>query len=550
MRGSSRVKVKWCAGMLAVGLAASGCGADKSGDGGDGPAGGTFRFGLIEPATIDPALAAETPGLVSAEVLFTGMYRVGPEGQMVPKLAESATPNAGCTQWTFKIKGGTKFTNGEPVDAAAFVRGWSRAAGKAMASDVAYHLGGIKGFQELQDGKTTAFSGLKAVDATTLQVDLTAGDCEFDKKTSHTVFSPMPKAAGTGPNKKFQEAPIGNGPFKMQGKWQHNKLITLVRNDDYGLEKAKLGKVEIYLLNPTSMFDLEYQGFQTGQFDYAHVPTPQLKTAEAKYKPRGEWIRKETNGMNYLLPITDRGPLKSKDARLAISYAIDRSLISKSVYQGFQKPSSSLVPAALPTSYQPGICASCLKQDPAKAKAHAKAAGLEPGDPLKLTFNAGAGHEDWIQAAGKQIEEVLGLDVEIEGLPSKQVFEGEQSPDATGLFRYSWGADYPTPDSYLYPLLDSASINRGADGSVVGDNRARYSNPAFDALIGKARATTDEKQRIAIYKQAEKVAMDDMALIPTFTRTEYRVVRTDRFDGLDDINFGETPNLENISLKK
>lgn len=548
MRGSSGAK--WCAGVLAVGLAATGCGAGKAGDEGSGPPGGLFRFGLTEPRTIDPALAAETPGMVTAEVLFTGMYRVAPDGRLIPKLARSATSNADCTRWTFKIKGGTRFTDGEPVDAQAFVRGWTRAASKAMASDVAYHLSGIKGFQDLQDGKSTTFSGLKAVDATTLRVDLGAADCEFYMKTSHTVFSPMPKVAGTGPNKKFEAAPIGNGPFKMQGTWQHDKLITLVRNDDYGLEKAHLGKVEIYLLNPTSVFDLEYQGFQTGQFDYAHVPTPQLKVAEAKYKPQGQWIRKETNGMNYLLPVTDRGPMKSKDARLAISYSIDRSLIAQSLYQGFQKPASSLVPAALPESYQPGLCGSCLKPDPAKARAYAGKAGLKPGDTLTLTFNTGAGHEDWIQAVGKQIEQVLGLKVNIKGEPSKQVFDDEQSANATGLFRYSWGADYPTPDDYLYPLLDTASINRSADGSVVGDNRARYTNPAFDSLITKARATRDEKQRTEIYKQAEKLAMDDMALIPTFTRTEYRVVRTDKFDGLNDISFGETPYLENISLKK
>ena len=59
----------------------------------------------------------------------------------------------------------------------------------------------------------------------------------------------MPKIAGDGKNAAYNVAPIGNGPFKMQGKWEHNKKITLVSNDDYGLTKANLDTVKICILN-------------------------------------------------------------------------------------------------------------------------------------------------------------------------------------------------------------------------------------------------------------------------------------------------------------
>ncbi len=68
--------------------------------------------------------------------------------------------------------------------------------------------------------------------------------------------------------------------------------------------------------------------------------------------------------------------------------------------------------------------------------------------------------------------------------------------------------------------------------------------------MSQARALKDEAQRIELYKKAEKIAMDDMALIPMFDRTQYRLMATDKFNGLDDIDFGEDPILENISLKK
>ncbi len=93
-------------------------------------------------------------------------------------------------------------------------------------------------------------------------------------------------------------------------------------------------------------------------------------------------------------------------------------------------------------------------------------------------------------------------------------------------------------------------MSKDAEGNVTGDNRARYNNPEFDKLIDTARATKDEAARLAMYKQAEKIAMDDMALIPTFNRSQFRLMATDKFNGLDDINFNEDPILEKISLKK
>ncbi|WP_236240125.1 ABC transporter substrate-binding protein [Streptomyces sp. CC228A] len=553
MRGAKGAK--WVAGAIVVAMAATACsgggndGGDKGRDGGKSASGGTFRLGSTEPDTIDAGKAHESTGIIVSKALYAGLFENTPDGKSEAKLAESATANDDCTTWTFKIKGGTKFSNGEPVDAEAFIRGWSRAASKELASDVAYHLSGIDGFKDVQGGKADTLSGLKAVDPNTLEVKLSGADCEFDKKTGHTVYSPMPKVALT--DKNFGEAPIGNGPFKMSGKWEHNKQIHLVRNDDYGLEKAKLDKVEISLLNSANAQDLEYQGFQAGQFDYAHIPTPHLKPAKAKYEPQGKWFEKDTNGMNYLLPADDKGDLLTKDARWAIAYAIDQKAIAEGVFQGFQKPASAIVPPALPAAYQKGLCGdACEGQNPAKAKEFAAKAGLKPGTEITLAFNTGAGHEQWIQAVGKQLEDVLGLKVKLDGKTFPELLDAQTAPGAQGLFRFAWGADYPTPDNYLYPLLHTDSINKDESGKVIGDNRVRYSNPEFDKLVSQARALKDEAQRIELYKKAEKIAMDDMALIPMFDRTQYRLMATDKFNGLDDIDFGEDPILENISLKK
>ncbi|MHB9859309.1 peptide ABC transporter substrate-binding protein [Streptomyces sp. YIM S03343] len=549
MRGARGAQ--WVAGAIVIALAATACGSsdDDSGSGnGKGSAGGTFRMGITEPVAIDPYNAQESEGTLVTDNLFTGLYDPTADGQVVPALATSKKVSSDGKTWTFTIKKGTKFTNGEPVDAAAFIRGWNRVAVKTAASDVAYHMAGIDGFDAAQAGKATTMTGLSAPDPYTLQVKLSAPDFEFYIKTSHTVFSPVPKAAGDAKNKTYNESPIGNGPFKMQGKWEHNKSITLVRNDSYGLTKAHLDKVQIDILNANNGVTLEYQGFESGQYDWARMPTPQLPAAKAKYEAQGEWISMDASGMNYLLPITDNGPLKNAKAREAVSYAIDRDAIIKGVFQGMMTKSTTILPPSFKDAYQKDLCASCIKQDKAKAKQLAKEGGLTAGTTIELAYNTGSGHEEWIQAVKQQLEDVLGVKVKSTGKPFAELLADQQKPNATGLYRFAWGADYPTPDNFLFPLLDTASINKDSSGKVTGDNRERYSNKKFDDLVAQARATADQAGRNALYKQAEKVALDDMALIPLWNRTQLRLANTKKFTGMA-MDFHENPTLPEISLK-
>ncbi|MEU3343908.1 ABC transporter substrate-binding protein [Streptomyces sp. NPDC006700] len=549
MRGAR--SAKWVAGAIVIALAATACGGgddSSSGSKGSGKDGGSFRMGITEPVAIDPYNAQESEGILVTTNLFTGLYLPTADGQVLPALATSKKVSKDGKTWTFGIKKGTKFTNGEAVDAESFIRGWNRVAQKSAASDVAYHMAGVEGFGDVQSGKAKTLSGLSAPDPYTLQVKLSEPDFEFYIKLTHTVFSPVPKVAGDAKNKAYNDAPIGNGPFKMSGKWEHNKSITLVRNDDYGLTKAHLDKVQIDILNSNNGVTLEYQGFESGQYDWARMPTPQLPAAKAKYDSQGEWLEQDTNGMNYLLPITDNGPLKNAKAREAVSYAIDRDAIIKGVFQNMQSKSTTILPPAFKDVYQKDLCTSCVAQDKAKAKQLAKEGGLKPGTTIELGYNTGAGHEEWIQAVKQQLEEVLGVKVKATGKPFAELLGDQQKPNATGLYRFAWGADYPTPDNFLYPLLDTASINKDASGKVTGDNRGRYSNKKFDDLLAKARATEDQAGRNEIYKEAEKVAMDDMALIPLWNRHQLRLANTKKFDNMA-MDFHEDPNLAEIKLK-
>ncbi len=548
MRGVKSARwVAKVAGAAVVALAATACGGGDGKNGGAGESGDTFRLGLTEPVAIDPFNVQESEGGLVARNLFTGLYGVEVDGEIYARLATAAKTSEDGTEWTFTLKKGTEFSNGEPVDAASFIRGWTRVVAKASASDVAYHMSGIEGYEDLNSGRSEKFAGLSAPDAYTLKVKLSAPDFEFDKKTVHTAFSPVPKVAGAGDNKTFNEAPVGNGPFTMEGKWEHDKSITLVRNNNYGFTRAKLARVEISLLNPANSIALEYKGYQTGQFDWARLPTPQLTAAKARYGPQGQWIRQDTSGINYLLTIDFNGPMKSADARKAVSYALDRQAITKSVFQGMQEPATALLPPSFTSAYTDGVCTSCVRQDKAKARQYARKAGLRPGTALKFGYNTGAGHEEWAQAVAQQLKDVLGLKVELEGKPWKEDLAAQQQKDATGIWRAAWAADFPSPDNFLGSLLSTDAINEDADGKALGNNRSRYSNPEFDALLKKARGTADDTERAQLYRQAEKLALDtDQALIPLFKRTQPRLANTKEFTHVK-MDFFEDPTLAEIS---
>ncbi|HEY0451167.1 ABC transporter substrate-binding protein [Actinophytocola sp.] len=515
----------------------------------DGKVGGTFRFAITEPTAIDPYNAQESEGILVAQNLFTGLIKVAPDGTPEPGVADKWTNNSDCTEWTFDLKKGTKFHNGEEVTSASFKRGWERVAAKASASEVSYHLAGIKGFDEMQAGTANAMSGVDASDPNKLVVKLAEPNCEFFLRTNHPVYSPVPKSAGSpSTNPAFVNAPIGNGPFMMDGKWEHDKGIKLKRFADYGAgSPAYLANVEITIAANGS--DDEYAGFQNGTFDWARMPTPVLSQARSTYQPKGQWITRNTNGMNYLLVMDTKKPTDTPEARKAISMAINRDEIINSIFQGSQTPATSFIPPVFKDAFQPNICTAC-KYDLKEAKKLAKEAGLTPGTQLNMQFNVDAGHDEWMAAVKDQLETNLGLKINMTSVPFTDLLDNERQPTSTGLYRSAWGADYPTPENYLTPLLSTSAIGAASPSApATGDNKGRYSNSKFDSLLAEAKANPDEKERTKLYQEAEKIAIgDDLANIPLWNRTQHRLANTSKYINMR-MDFNENPDLSVISIK-
>jgi ABC-type transport system substrate-binding protein len=319
---------------------------------------------------------------------------------------------------------------------------------------------------------------------------------------------------------------IGNGPFAMKGPWRHNRQITLVRNDTWngGIDgegnKAKLDQIDFKI---SKDIDSAYADFEAGNGDTARIPSGRFAEATTNYSN----VTDPNLGV-YIFYVNMESALggeKNLKLRQALSMAIDRDAINNTVYDGARVNATSISPPAVP-GFEAGLCENCT-YDPDQARTlieEWKAEGGTLDKPIKLSFNTGSGHEDVVAIIQANLKDV-GLEAQLDGRDPTNYFT-EMRQGACEFCRAGWIWDYPVYDSVTSMFLTS---------SIDGDNIARFSSKMVDKAVDDARATADDEDRYAIYRQAEKEALDSGAYVPINWYTQQIVYR----DTLGD--FGDTP---------
>lgn len=474
--------------------------------------GGVFTYYIDEPAFIDPYNAQETEGVQIVANTFDGLVDFDPlTSKIRPAVAEKWEPNEDATVWTFTLKKNTKFHNGREVTAADFKYAWERIANPKTdpPSDISYHLSPIKGYDEMQEGTATELAGVRVVDNYTLEVTLQYPFADFEFVVGHPALAPVPKEEIEKDPKAFMEKPVGNGPFMMAEPWKHDESVRVVRFDDYYGKKALLDEVVFKIFKDEETAFLE---FQAGNVDFAEVPSGQIQATakefgKGKYEagPGKDLLLGEETATYYINANNENPLLKNADLRRAISLAINRDAIAKTVYEGTRKPATGLVP--------PGVvgfrknAGLYSKYDPEEAKEFLEKAGYPNGQGLptiKLSFNSGAGHEPVMQAVQANLKDI-GVNVELQGTEWAQFLDFRQN-GRHELARDGWVFDYPIIDNMLFPLFFSKNIGK--------DNTSRYNNPEVDKAILDARAETDDEERVKLYQKAERLILEDAGAIP------------------------------------
>jgi len=514
------------AAALVLGLAA--CGGDTDEEPGDtaggeptGQPGGEYIAEVTEPSYLAPAsncYESECSAILDMinDPLVTTDFE---SGELIfDGLAESIEPNEDQTVWTVTLKSGREFHNGEPVDSASFERAWNYSQDPKNAQATAGFMSRIEGAGE---GKT--MSGFEVVDDQTFEVTLNGPFSQFGQMLSYApAFAPIAQEC-LDDIKACNEEPIGTGPYMMDGPWQHDQSIAVTKWPDYaGDIEGAADKVTFEMFtNPTAAF----RDFQNGGLDVISLQ-PEVYL-EAKGQLGDSILEEPTASLTYLGFPTTQAPFDDPKVRQAISMSIDRQLIVDQVLNGLAYPSTDIVTPPIPGS-RDDACGYCV-YDPEQAKTLLDEAGVSAeGETIQFYFNADAGHDAWVEAAARQVQENLGFDYKLQSTEWAQYLELLDAQDFTGPFRLGWSLDYPSPENYLRPI-----VGTGGDSNYTG-----YSNSEVDDLLTQADEAGTVEESFDLYQQAGDVALEDMPIIPMWSggtaiawSDEVGDVRYDQGDG-------------------
>ncbi|MGA5699209.1 peptide ABC transporter substrate-binding protein [Peterkaempfera bronchialis] len=502
-------RARRAAATLAALLAATACG----GSGGRGDSAGpdaSYSVALTEPDHLTPGNTSSSYAIDVLSGLFDTLVVLDPkDGHPVMQAADSVT-SPDQRNWTVRLRPGQTFHNGEKVTAQSFVDAWNAAAYGPNGWANNHYFATVEGYPALNpaDGRTAptakTLSGLKTVDDLTFTVKLTAPFSPFPMTLSYTGFAPLPKAAFTDP-RSFDVHPIGNGPFRMDGDWQHNQRITLRRYAGYkGPRPARAGGVEfrIYANKDTAWTD-----FQAGQVDLLPtIPPAHLPQARRLF---GDRLRGTPGGtMDYLgFPVFDRR-FADPRVRRAFSMAIDRKAIVDAVFNGAYQPMASLLAPGVP-GYRKNACGEVCAYHPVRARQLLAQAGGFHG-PLELWFsNADPSYEQWMTAVANQFRQNLGIDrITFRKVPASDYLSTLSGRKETGPYRHNWVMDYPSAQDYLEYMW--------GDG-----NRMGWRNRTFLDLLRQANAAPGPAAALPLYQRAEDIALAELPMAPLWNWTDY-----------------------------
>ena len=517
-----RTFLKGSAAVLAMG-ALAGCGGTDMNEAlqenaakeenpalGEGDPSVVARAYLANPTCIDPYDVQERYGLEVTAQLFDPLTSYNYEtGELEPLAAREWTSNEDATEFNFHLVTGATFANGEPVTAEAFKRAWTRIVdpqtNPTTPSAIAYRLAMVKGYQELADGEATDFTGVLAPADDLLVVMLSAPYADFPYVCSLPALSPVPQAALDDPG-EFWLAPIGNGPFMMDGRWEDGQEIRVVRYDGYyGFTKATIQGVDFSI---KSDMETGWRSFKAGNLDLCEVPAQEIGQAIEDYgesedgytvTPGHQVLTGEEMGTYFLTVNNEDGKLSDPELRKAISLAIDRQAICDAIFHGSRTPADNIVPPSM-AGYEPEAWP-YARYDKGEAERIIEENGFE-GTDIELVCDAEGGHEE-IMAMIQADLAAVGINATIDTREWAAMLDDYAAGDYQ-VGRLSWYADYPLLDDFLYPLFSSESA----------DNRSRYDNPVVDGAIRDARSIVDDDERTAALQEANRLIGEDCPVIP------------------------------------
>jgi oligopeptide transport system substrate-binding protein len=355
--------------------------------------------------------------------------------------------------------------------------------------------------------------GVKVLDDRTLELRLTNPTPYFLDLTAFYPLAPVHRGCLEKHGKPAWTLPeniVTNGAFRMVARRIRDR-VRLERSDNYwDRENVRLNVVDALSVdNRTTAYNL----YTTGMVDWVTVPPAEvLRELLRSQPPRNDLNPAPQITTYFYLLNTTRPPLDDVRIRQALSMAIDREEITRVATGAGEVPAYSLVPPAMP-GYAQQVCP---PHNPAKARELLAEASFPDGrgfPKLEILYNTDQQHQAVAELVRKQWQRELGIETSLRNEEWGSLQDSQQQMKFL-VSRRSWGGDYVDPNTFL-----DMFVTKGENNSTG------FANPEYDKLIADAAHEPDEKQRVKMLEDAERLLMDQMPIIPIYFYVSRNMVR-------------------------
>ena len=546
------------AAALTAGLALTGCGGSKTSDTTDNTAGveneSTAEVKGVDVDTTGYLVAALNADIQTADVQKTSKdyevpfnifdrlvdVEVDADGnsKIVPSLAESWDISDDGLEYTFHLRQGVKFHNGNDFTAEDVAYTFHRMLTVEGGVNTEF-IDQIKGADELLAGETDTLEGVEVVDDYTIKVTLKEPFAGFLASISSPGVSIYDSEATEAAGDQFGMDPavtVGTGPFEFSS-WSFNNKLVLTRNEDYWKGASGLPGVVIKIIPDT---ETQSMMFESGELDILDLDYAADSVDRFTETYPDQIVQGPRVGIVYFTMNFNKEPFQDVRVRKAVQMSIDRQAILDALYGGRGQVEQGIFPHGL-IGFNPDQ--EEIKYDPEAAKTLLAEAGYADGFDMEIAADSSASDTMTmaLEIVSDQLAEV-GIRAEIKNYDESTWLETRKSGEL-GSFMSTWSADYNDPDNFIYTFFGNEEKTR--------IRSINYPDTEVMERVAKARTIVNENERLAEYKALEeKIIHEDAAWVPMFSRLHLFAV-SKRVQGFAPLWSGLSDQLfYNISLSE
>ena len=547
------------AAALTAGLALTGCGGSKTSDTTESSAAGAESESAAEVKGVDVdttgyLVAALNADIQTADVQKTSKdyevpfnifdrlvdVEVDADGnsKIVPSLAESWDISDDGLEYTFHLRQGVKFHNGNDFTAEDVAYTFHRLLTVEGGVNTEF-IDQIKGADELLAGETDTLEGVEVVDDYTIKVTLKEPFAGFLASISSPGVSIYDSEATEAAGDQFGMDPavtVGTGPFEF-ASWSFNNQLVLTRNEDYWKGASELPGVVIKIIPDT---ETQSMMFESGELDILDLDYAADSVDRFTETYPDQIVQGPRVGIVYFTMNFNKEPFQDVRVRKAVQMSIDRQAILDALYGGRGQVEQGIFPHGL-IGFNPDQ--EEIKYDPEAAKALLAEAGYADGFDMEIAADSSASDTMTmaLEIVSDQLAEV-GINAEIKNYDESTWLETRKSGEL-GSFMSTWSADYNDPDNFIYTFFGNEEKTR--------IRSINYPDTEVMERVAKARTIVNEDERLAEYKALEeKLIHEDAAWVPMFSRLHLFAV-SKRVQGFAPMWSGLSDQLfYNISLSE